>query len=327
MTTFDPSRLTGCEQMEFPWMSSAEASPASRTALPASVAPEPTSATCGPSSPASFARLGRDGCWQKTCQGYVQANLDGSLEEYSETWPAQGMMRSGAAFPLPMLARPTSATASGSWPTPTADAGLDGIMSPEYAARFHRKGRSGSFLEAMAGRLWPTPSAQEAGQSPEFLASLVTKDGDPARPGERAYDPRTGKHVQRTLNRAVNLWPTPQAHDAAKGDASRVGRYGTLHGGRNLNDWAAKWPTPTAEDGESKGMSAKRLATRAPDNLATAVRFPSQSARDWRSGQGRSENGHTPQLPEMVSGQLNARFVEWLMGLPDNWTDVSGSSD
>jgi len=149
----------------------------------------------------------------------------------------------------------------------------------------------GATLTTMV-KMWPTPSAQEAGQSPEFLASLVTKDGDPAKPGERAYDPRTGKHVQRTLNRAVNLWPTP-----------------------------------TAEDGESKGMSQKRLATRAPDNLATAVRFPSPAARDWRSGQGRSENGHTPQLPETVGGQLNPTWFEWLLGLPTRWTDVSGSSD
>lgn len=83
-----------------------------------------------------------------------------------------------------------------------------------------------------------------------------------------------------------------------------------------------RWPTPTVEDGESKGMSAKRLATRAPDNLATAVRFPSSASRDWRSGKGRSENGHTPQLPEQVGGQLNPDWVEALMGLPVTWTKV-----
>jgi len=233
--TFDLFPPPDCTPTESSPMSSPAASPASRTALPESVAPEPTSATCGPSSPASFARLGRDGCWQKTCQGYVQANLDGSLEEYSETWPAQGMMRSGAAFPLPMSERHTSATASGSWPTPRVEPG-----------NFSR----------VNGKIYETS-----------LQSMA--------------------------------------------------RRGLME----------MWPTPTAEDGESKGMSAKRLATRAPDNLATAVRFPSPAARDWRSGQGRSENGHTPQLLETVSGQLNARFVEWLMGLPDNWTDVSGSSD
>jgi hypothetical protein len=38
-------------------------------------------------------------------------------------------------------------------------------------------------------------------------------------------------------------WPTPQAHDSAKGNANRVGRFGSKHGGRNLNDWVAMWPT------------------------------------------------------------------------------------
>lgn len=35
-------------------------------------------------------------------------------------------------------------------------------------------------------------------------------------------------------------WPTPQHHDAHQGQANRVGRYGTKHGGRNLNDDVAK---------------------------------------------------------------------------------------
>jgi len=53
--------------------------------------------------------------------------------------------------------------------------------------------------------------------------------------------------------------------------------------------------------------------------------FPSPAARDWRSGSGRKENGHTPQLPEVIAqegngGQLNPDWVEWLMGWPIGWT-------
>ena len=81
-------------------------------------------------------------------------------------------------------------------------------------------------------------------------------------------------------------------------------------------------PIPTVEDGESKGMSAARLATCRPDNLATLVRCASPAARDYRSGRGRSENGHTPQLPEQVGGRLNPTWVEWLMGFPKKWTAV-----
>jgi len=73
------------------------------------------------------------------------------------------------------------------WPTPTADAGLMAIPSPVMAERFHRKGSSGSFVEAMAGRMWPTPtSITDSGgaalckwggsRSREKLRTLVTPE-------------------------------------------------------------------------------------------------------------------------------------------------------
>jgi hypothetical protein len=87
------------------------------------------------------------------------------------------------------------------------------------------------------------------------------------------------------------MWPTPQAHDASKGNAKRVGRYGTKHGARNLNDEVAMWPTP--------------------------------SARDWKSGKASQETmeRNARPLSEAVGGQLNPQWVEWLMGFPIGWTD------
>jgi hypothetical protein len=49
--------------------------------------------------------------------------------------------------------------------------------------------------------MWPTPTNQEAGKG-KFLETLTTKEGEPAKQGERAYNPKTGKHVQITLDRA-----------------------------------------------------------------------------------------------------------------------------
>ena len=42
----------------------------------------------------------------------------------------------------------------------------------------------------------------------------------------------------------------------------------------------------------------------------SAQMFPSPAARDYRSGKGRQENGHTPQLPEVCGGVLNPRWVK-----------------
>src|SRR4030095_14635170 len=99
----------------------AEAFPANLTPWLADAVALPTTATSGRTSPDSFATLNPDGSWRKTCQGYSQVMLDGSLEPFSETWPRAGMTRNGIAYRLPPSAPLTDATACGSWPTPCAE--------------------------------------------------------------------------------------------------------------------------------------------------------------------------------------------------------------
>jgi hypothetical protein len=131
--------------------------PVSPTVSPALAAVPATSATSGPSSSDSFASLNPDGSWRKTCQGYSQVTLDGSLEEYSETWPQAGMTQSGRAYLLPPLERCTDETESGSWPTPTARDWRSEECSPEFDAErmAHTRGKS---LPTIVRQL-PTPTA------------------------------------------------------------------------------------------------------------------------------------------------------------------------
>ena len=60
----------------------------------------------------------------------------------------------------------------------------------------------------------------------------------------------------------------------------------------------ALWPTPRAADGE-KG-----------------IRTPEGAAKERL----RRKNGED--LPSAVGGTLNPRWVEWMMGYPDGWTDL-----
>ena len=111
-------------------------------------------------------------------------------------------------------------------------------------------------------------------------------------------------------------WATPQAFDA-KGvkDGNQVARK-AKGGCRNLTQEVLTWPTPTSMDGTHGGRVTPRKS-REGGNLIEAVSaamFPTPAARDHKSGKGRKENGHTPQLPEVVGGQLNPTWVEWLMG-------------
>jgi hypothetical protein len=48
------------------------------------------------------------------------------------------------------------------FPTPTADKCVASTLTPEMAERFRSKGRSGSFVEAVAATMWPTPTTQDA---------------------------------------------------------------------------------------------------------------------------------------------------------------------
>jgi hypothetical protein len=84
-----------------------------------------------------------------------QLSLLEESDVFSGTWPRSGMTRSGTAYRLQPLALPTGATASGSWPTPTARDHKDtGNLSrvPEN-----------SLLPRVVQRRegWPTPTARD----------------------------------------------------------------------------------------------------------------------------------------------------------------------
>jgi hypothetical protein len=70
----------------------------------------------GENSPGLLAKYDLDTHSWKTAQ-YL---LLGGLEEYSETWPKWGMMRSGECWERTTLARPIKEIEFGLWPTPCA---------------------------------------------------------------------------------------------------------------------------------------------------------------------------------------------------------------
>ena len=100
-----------------------------------------------------------------------------------------------------------------------------------------------------------------------------------------------------------NLWPTPKAKPSGP-DFAKLERSST---GISLATAVAlsartTWPTPTANEdaaGTPNGKMQKMLGNH-PDIRGT-------TPRDW------------------AGGTLNPRWVEWLMGFPDGWTDLSNS--
>jgi hypothetical protein len=95
-----------------------------------------------------------------------QFSLAGALDEFSETWPRSGSMRTGECWERQTLEPLTSGTESGLWPTPTANQFECRDMEALLARRERAKKKSGNgngfgLTLANAVKLWPTPCARD----------------------------------------------------------------------------------------------------------------------------------------------------------------------
>lgn len=135
--------------------------------------------------------------------------------------------------------------------------------------------------------------------------------------------------MPRTEETAVPFWPTPttpRPHDSE----NTAGKYLPSQKQKDLAYAVAMWPTPTARD--CKGANSMEHLTRDgsrnhTDQLANAVRlWP--TTRDYKSPDMNPDSKRFSQKTELnsaIGGQLNPTWVEWLMGFPIGWTDLSVS--
>ena len=142
--------------------------------------------------------------------------------------------------------------------------------------------------------------------------------------------PRTGETV-------APFWPTATAVDSWVGGLKSTQQ---KPGSKHLSDAVRLWPTPSASDcgrtainpiltsngtirhrNKKGGQSYARLD-------AVAAMFPTPTTRDYKSPDMNQESKRFSQKTELnsvVGGQLNPAWVEWLMGFPPGWTDLSAS--
>ena len=140
----------------------------------------------------------------------------------------------------------------------------------------------------------------------------------PLMPTPTATDHKAGRHQEGTghsLTQAVRLLPTPQATNAPRSSAGY---------GPNLHEAVTSLlPTPKATDGL---MGLPRTSGRPPEKstfLATRLQYTDYGTYQpaitrWEQATGRAAPPPTtPALREGGKPRLSARFVEWMMGLPD----------
>ena len=166
--------------------------------------------------------------------------------------------------------------------------------------------------------LWHTPSGQEPGVTVE---RLVTKEGEPARIGERAYDKENGRLAQVGLTQQVQmkqgLWPSPQAMDSI--DRS----YESFKGIMERHRQGRNMPPKLADLSHWEQWKAAKL-------------YPTPQATEARQGfqdRSRGKKGTQESLSTVVAKEdgkdkkLNPDFVEWMMNYPRGWTDIGGTAN
>lgn len=161
---------------------------------------------------------------------------------------------------------------------------------------------------------WRTPQANEAGARVE---TLYTKDGQPARPGERAYRKTPdGRMVlqSQTINQQVEKvqnWATPNAFCYQPPENTeqwtKRAEYQQTEKGVNLHkpiqtqvlhEVEKQWRTPSSSDGEGGVMEMR-------EGCAGKYKLRDHAA-----------NGNK-------SAKLNPRWVETLQGVCMGWTSPS----
>lgn len=187
-----------------------------------------------------------------------------------------------------------------------------------------------------------TPAAQEPGISPE---RLVTKDGQPAKIGELAYDKHTGRLAQVGVIQQVQmgLLPTPKAGDADFALPRTSGRppeKSTHLATRLKYAYNNLLPTPEAnnyknghktvsprierkmEQGWTVGLNDRATLGLLP--TPTAISDPKggctrPDAKRQNDTLAHAMHAQTNAQPGTTS-QLNPQFVGEMMGFPKDWT-------
>lgn len=328
--TCEPSRA---DSIVAGWLESLADSPAPISPSPESrLALRETRADSGLNMLDSFARFNPDGSLSKTSP---QCSLWETDEPYSENLPTWGSMRSGVLYRRPTWEPAISESESSSWLTPHGMSGMD------HTGKVGAGGEFAASVERIAGTAnWPSPRSEDAescGNHPDATDSL------------------TG---------AAGMWSTPKAITGGA-NSKRENRPET--GGVDLQEQVSTWNTPTVSDAHKSDDGPKSMARRQSGEMLTsdqrlvnqAAAWATPSARDWNSGEASQETldknslplneqallfQSSPPAPKQSPGmicwcgthgcglpshkrKLNPLFVEWLQGLPLNWTSKTGRTD
>ncbi len=277
-------------------------SPVSRSAVPGSAEARMMTVISGQKCLESSTSSGPLGLLEKTL---LTSSIWRSTKCYL-TWKTRVTKQERLLFRLAVSMPRTGGTDAPLWlgtMTASQTGGNHSLRSPE-----RRKGRTPSPAEFVM--MWPTATASD-------------------------WKCRGPNSHQQGLPEAVRMWPTPNSCKASM-DIS-LKKSGDGRSKPNKLGWAvALWPTPTGRCGAGASQTATRQG--GPDLQTAAQMYPTPTTGAGLCG----GTGNYQQLKALEAsgqiteeerrsmaagngGQLNPTWVEWLMGFPLGWTDLSAS--
>ena len=256
---------------------------------------------------------------------------------WSRTWSARALTSRCLILKLRLSARSTGERESRLLPTVTATVWEKGGPNQRDSS-----GRPGL---QMAAQLWATPNTMD-GLPPRSKESLL----------RQATTTRKGRTRPANLREQVDpetvaLWQTPNVPNGGRVNPPEMSPTGMMPDGSKRQVGlehqvkmvdAGLWPTPRASDYKGCGPAGSSSAEHFLEKgyLSGAVLYATPNARDWKNATAKewdnpkntrnlnrqiAKLSEGEQSTEARNGQLNPTWVEWLMGFPLGWTDLSAS--
>jgi DNA-cytosine methyltransferase len=290
---------------------------------------------------------------QETIEGWQeQSQLGSSRSSKDAMWPtpratermgyyeqpSPSMIKGTHGWSLPAAVTDEASEESHRmWPTPNSSpATASQTVEATQRLRASRDRKQGILIEAVVDRMWPTPRAANPGSRPNgkggkilneevLIAEGLRTRGEKMFPTPAARDWKdTGENTdyealakKSKLAGAVKskMYPTPRSSEimsmtmeSALNRIESTGYHSNLEENVALKEQNKMWPTPNASDNRDRGNLSdpaiqRRIAMGKQVGLTMAVK------------------------DQPGKGTLNPNWVEWLMGYPQGWTDISDSSE
>ena len=326
--TFEPSAADLIVEL---WTASLAATPARERVSPGSCVELTTRGGCGRKWPELCERLARSGACSRTSP--TTSIRDSASSDHNwKRWATKLRQVYSRRRKWAQHIAESDCSSSPSWTTPRAE------------ERNQYNSANNNIALSRQAHQWLTPHGMVAADHTGHVGAGGELDKQarewptPTMPYGTNQSLSKGAAVRPSLQTMAGQWPTPRASPNENRNTKAAPSHGVTHG-RTLAGEAQNWSSPRATDGEKGGpnMSFGAGGTPLP---AQAVGWATPTTRDGKDGGNPSAAAPTNSLlgrqaPRMLTDgsqlslpadwagsrlYLNPRFVEWLMGWPDEWT-------